>query len=1138
MPVLLGAEETRETFAGLETWQIVLWYVLIAVSVAIFFFGVGRLALKYRRGRTKAPVGNPLQRAVATTKIVATHAWIRRRDPLSGLGHLLVFYGFVVLFIGTGILAFQDDFAEPVLGWVFWQGWFYLGYSLFLDVFGFALIVGLSVFAVKRGILRPFRLSYWRPAEPAAPLADEAEALPRRRLALPRQPALPRPHRLPARVLPHRRGRPVLREVGAVRLARRPGLHRHGLRRRRRPSPPARSTWWVHGVFALFWVSSIPFTKAVHMLAGPAGVAVKDERAGNALLPLPADAKPEEVGYATIDALAPKHLLDLDACTKCGKCHAACPATASGYPLSPRDLVLDLREVAEGSMGNRAALRIPPRFPEHADILGDRIKPETLWSCMQCMACVEICPVGIEHVPIINQMRRALVERGEMDGQLQQTLETIYTSGNSFGEAKRKRGRWAKDLDFEVKDARKERAEILWFVGDYASFDPRNQRISQALARVLRQAGVDFGILYDGERTAGNDVRRVGEEGLWSSLAEENVETISACRFDRILTSDPHTFNTLKNEYPQLGGDWNVVHHSQLLLELLQAGRLRPRKGLGYRVTYHDPCTLGRYNGVYDEPREVIASLGCELVEMPRNRDNSFCCGAGGGRIWMKELKSEDAQRPSESRIDEAVGLDGDRLLRRRLPEGRDHVRGRDQDLRPPGRDRAAGALRARARVARPRCLTGNSRTCGWQVRHGAGSSRSPLRVLPGTRLRANPTPGLVATAPASTESPAKHQQRKGELVSKETAFYPRLKALTDEWMDLFGYWAPTVVTDTEEEYRAVRETAGLMDFTMLRKVDLDGPGALDLVNSIVTRDVSELDPRPHRLRRARRRRREDGRRLHDDDAGARPRPVLRRERPRLRDLQRRGRGLGHRGARDHRRDAASLSPGAEKPRDPPGADDADLSNAAFPYYTFREDVEIAGIPVFMTRLGYTAELGYELWVERDRALRALGRAARGREPQGMKLIGMIALDLFRIEGGFIIGGIEYDPTVSPYECGLGWSVDLDKGEFQGRAALTRGKDETQLRLTSVVLESGGDEASGAPLWVDDEEVGLVTQAVVSPFLGGKTLGLAKIRKDLRELGPGRRRTGRRGADRRRGRPAPGLRQGAEAGEGELARPG
>jgi Fe-S oxidoreductase len=655
MPIPLGAGETRETFAGLETWQIVLWYALIAVSVAIFLFGMGRLVLKYRRGRTKAPVGSPLERAVRTTKIVATHAWIRRRDPLSGLAHLLVFYGFVVLFIGTAILAFQDDFAEPVLGFDFWRGWFYLGYSLFLDVFGFALIVGLAVFAVKRGVLRPFRLSYWRPVEPAPALADETK---RYRLGdwlflsslffLALTGFLLEAFRIAADDPTFEVWAPFGWLVGQVFIA----LGFEG-----GAAESARAvTWWVHGVFALFWVSSIPFTKAVHMLAGPAGVATKDDRAGKSLLPLPPDAKPEEVGYATIDALAPKHLLDLDACTKCGKCHAACPATASGYPLSPRDLVLDLREVAEGAMGNRAALGIEPRFPEHAEILGT-IKPDTLWSCMQCMACVEICPVGIEHVPIINQMRRALVERGEMDGQLQQTLETIYTSGNSFGEAKRKRGRWTKDLDFGVKDARREPAELLWFVGDYASFDPRNQRISQALARVLRHAGVDFGILYDGERTAGNDVRRAGEEGLWSSLAEENVETISSCRFDRILTSDPHTFNTLKNEYPQLGGSWTIIHHSQLLLELLESGRLRPRKGLGYRVTYHDPCTLGRFNGVYDEPRQVIASVGCELVEMPRNRDNSFCCGAGGGRIWMKELKSDEAPRPSESRIDEAVGL-------------------------------------------------------------------------------------------------------------------------------------------------------------------------------------------------------------------------------------------------------------------------------------------------------------------------------------------------------------------------------------------------------------------------------------------------------------------------------------------------
>jgi Fe-S oxidoreductase/nitrate reductase gamma subunit len=636
--------ETRETFAGLGTWELAVWYGLIVVSTAIFFWGVVRLARKYRRGRDPFMLDQPGGRMRRMVKTTLNHSLIRRRDPLAGFGHLAIFYGFLVLFIGTAILAFQDDFAGPVLDFHFFEGWFYLGYSLFLDVFGVALIVGLGVMAVKRGILRPFRLDYRRP--------DRAEGEYDRRpyvigdwsflgilflLAL--TGFLLEAFRIAATDPGFEKWSPFgwLAAQGLVAI----GLEG-------KAADDARLVeWWFHGVLALGFVASIPFTKAVHMLASPAGVALRDETAGTKLAPLPADAKPEEVGYGRILDLSWKHLVDLDACTKCGKCHAACPATNSGYPLSPRDLVLDLREVGWHSRA------------ENTSVLGDPIRPETLWSCMQCMACVEICPVGIEHVPIINQMRRQLVERGEMDAQLQGTLETIYTSGNSFGEAKRKRARWARELPFEVKDIRTEPAEHLWFVGDYASFDPRNQKVTQTLARILRAAGVDFGILFDSEKTAGCDVRRVGEEGLYTSLAEENVAAISACSFERIFSSDPHSFHTLKNEYPDFGGSWTVLHHSQLLLELIESGRLRPKKGLGARVTYHDPCTLGRYNGVYDAPRKVLAAVGVELVEMPRNRDNSFCCGAGGGRIWMKELRREDVPRPSEMRIDEAVELGG-----------------------------------------------------------------------------------------------------------------------------------------------------------------------------------------------------------------------------------------------------------------------------------------------------------------------------------------------------------------------------------------------------------------------------------------------------------------------------------------------
>jgi glycine cleavage system T protein (aminomethyltransferase) len=337
--------------------------------------------------------------------------------------------------------------------------------------------------------------------------------------------------------------------------------------------------------------------------------------------------------------------------------------------------------------------------------------------------------------------------------------------------------------------------------------------------------------------------------------------------------------------------------------------------------------------------------------------------------------------------------------------------------------------------------------------------------------------------------------------VSKETAFYPRLKALTDEWMDLFGYWAPMVVTDTQEEYRAVRETAGLMDFTMLRKVDIEGEGALDLVNSTVTRDVSKLTPGRIAYGALAD---EDGKMVDDCTTMLRAPDRIRFCGANDRDFEifthkADGTGIIVREFTDAMPHVCVQGPKSREILQ--SIANQDLANAAFPYYTFREDVEIAGIPVFMTRLGYTAELGYELWVDAERALELWDAVVEAGEPQGLRPVGMVALDLFRIEGGFIIGGVEYDPTVSPYECGLGWSVDLDKGEFQGKEALARDREATMLRLTSVVLEAGGDEASGAPIAVDGDEVGLVTQAVVSPYLGGKTLGLAKIRKDLKTPG-------------------------------------
>ena len=336
---------------------------------------------------------------------------------------------------------------------------------------------------------------------------------------------------------------------------------------------------------------------------------------------------------------------------------------------------------------------------------------------------------------------------------------------------------------------------------------------------------------------------------------------------------------------------------------------------------------------------------------------------------------------------------------------------------------------------------------------------------------------------------------------SRPTAFHSRIAALTDRWMDLFGYLAPAEVSTTADEYRACREAAALMDVSMLRKVDIDGPGAVAFMDGLVTRDLTRVP----RGRIAYGALTDDHGKMTDDCT------CMIRSPDSVRFC----------GAND--RDYALFTASAEGTpitvteqtaalphlclQGPAsrgilqGLTDADLSGAAFPYYTFREDVRIAGIPVFMTRLGYTAELGFELWVAQDRCLELWDALLAAGTPAGMRVIGMDALDLFRIEGGFIIGGVEYDPSVSPYECGLGWSVDLDKANLRAADALRRDREAADVRLTSVVLESGGAAASGAALAAGGEPVGLVTQAVVSPHLGGATLGLAKIRTHLAEPG-------------------------------------
>ena len=649
---------TRIVFESFSRPEIVFFYLIGFGAIGVFFWGTWIEIRKYRRGVADSLVaGGMWQRFMSMVGLVLSHRTIARRDKAAGSAHRLIFFGFALLFIATSTITLQVDITEPLFGLKFWYGDFYLWFSLIADMAGVALIGGLLYMMVRRGWIKPPKLNYARPdREPGDPdydrssyrIEDWAFLWSLILIAI-------TGFFLEAVRLVWLQDRPVVWDfrwwspIGAL-LAE--GMRAAGLSANAAGSLRS-GMWWFHGIIALTLIGLIPRTKVKHIFTAAGSLMVRDPLAAQRLPKTDPEAK--NVGYAKITDLTWKHLLNLDACTKCGRCHEACPATAVGAPLSPRDLILSLREFANDAL-EKNALPDEVKLGIHGKGV-NQVFMETLWSCRQCMACVEICPVAIEHVPIIVQMRRKLVEEGEMDPLLTKTLQTIHKTGNSFGESKRKRPAWTKALPFTIKDARKEEVDVLWFVGDYASFDPRNQKVTQGFARLLHAAGVDFGILYEGEMNAGNDVRRVGEEGLYELLAENNIALLGKSMFKRIVTTDPHSFNTIKNEYPDFGGKYEIQHYTQMVVELLREGRLKLNRPLGYRTTYHDPCHLGRFNKEYDAPRALIEAVGCELVDMPRTKGNSFCCGAGGGRIWIPDPVGQD--KPAHNRMREAAAIEG-----------------------------------------------------------------------------------------------------------------------------------------------------------------------------------------------------------------------------------------------------------------------------------------------------------------------------------------------------------------------------------------------------------------------------------------------------------------------------------------------
>ena len=405
--------------------------------------------------------------------------------------------------------------------------------------------------------------------------------------------------------------------------------------------------------FLFFAYVFITRTPLQHFFLSPINVYFRNLKPKGVLAPIPNFEEAETFGVKEISELTWKQLLDLEACTNCGRCQDVCPAHLSQKPLSPRRMTQNLKDHLRREGPKLLATPSDQRQPEA--IMETTVGDDELWACTTCMACEEACPVYIEQVRRNIDLRRYLVlVETKYSSEVRLTLKNLEKSNNPWAAGRGTRAEWAKEL--EVKNfAEAENPELLFWVGCLGSFDARNQKVATSMVKILQASGVRFGILGNQEGCCGDPARRIGNEYLFQNTAEANIEIMKGCGVKKILTICPHCFHTLKNEYPQFGGEFQVIHHTQFLAELISAGKLKPTKPINKVITYHDSCYLGRANQIYDQPRKILESIpGLKLIEMERHHQKSFCCGAGGGRMWMEE---HIGTRINQMRTDQAIAI-------------------------------------------------------------------------------------------------------------------------------------------------------------------------------------------------------------------------------------------------------------------------------------------------------------------------------------------------------------------------------------------------------------------------------------------------------------------------------------------------
>ncbi len=647
-------------------------YLTALVALGIMTYGVLRDIARWRRGRPDARISQiPARLAESIAQVFGQKRVLRDRKP--GSMHALIFFGFLALFIGTDIIAVEEDFTVPLIGpdaGRILVGGFYQSYEFILDTMGLVFLAGLGWAAWRRYVTRPDRLNnratdLWVLATMLF-LTISGYLLEGLRLAN--------------------------QTIGGVAVYDQPWARNsyvgYALATFFRGvglgdgSPAAlaghAALWFSHMAITFAFVATIPLSKFKHIFYTPINTFFRDTQPKGALEAIPgleAEIEKDEprLGIMTPTDFTWKQRLDFDACMSCGRCQSKCPATASGAELSPKFLITKMHDLLRGEpilLRDGSVARVHPNVvTQGTREVGEAGKPadgqgayrvitgdvETLplyehglftanelWSCTTCRACMEECPAMIEHVDLIVGLRRNLTMiQSEVPGGVKRVLEGIERQGNPWRLPARERMAWADGLDVPLL-AEKEHVDVLYWVGCAPSYDERSKRVARTMIELFRRAGVDFAVLGEEETCTGDPARRMGEELLYQEMAKANVGTLGQYTFKTLVTTCAHCFNTIRNEYPQFGGragvDYEVIHHTEFLARLVAQGRLTPNEQVSQRVVYHDPCYIGRYNDVYDAPRSVLQAIpGLQLVEAPDwNRQRAMCCGGGGGNVWLE----------------------------------------------------------------------------------------------------------------------------------------------------------------------------------------------------------------------------------------------------------------------------------------------------------------------------------------------------------------------------------------------------------------------------------------------------------------------------------------------------------------------